>query len=144
MSKNRKAKQRFIGIPHQAYLEPAFAQLSHRARSLLIDIAAQYNGHNNGDLHCTWQLMKDKGWRSRTTLYKARDELLQAGFIETTRQAKTDYRLRGKLGKLGTGPNLYAVTWAGIDEKDKGWPLDAKPNSKPSLRFRRLRVVVNE
>lgn len=133
MSKNRKAKQRFIGIPLVAYNSPGFAQLSFAASRLLIDIASQYHGKNNGDLGCSWQSMRRKGWRSRTTLKKAKAELLQAGFIETTRK-----------GGFHNGPSLYALCWSPIDEKDKGWPLEVQPTKTPSLRFIVRKAAVNE
>ena len=50
------------------------------------------------------------------------DELLQAGMIELTRQ-----------GGLHC-PNLYAVTWIGID--DCSGKLDVKPNPAPSNLWR--------
>ena len=135
MSKNRKAKQRYCRLFHRDIYSPAFTSLSHYARSLLIEITAQYNGSNNGDLCCSWAVLKNRGWASRTTLDKARDELLQAGFIETTR-----------VGGFGNGPNLYAISWEPIDEKKQGsgWPLDTKPTRVPSMAHIARKVVVNE
>ena len=47
--------------------------------------------------------MRQRGWRSSSTLNRARQELVYYGFIELTRQ-----------GGLGCC-SLYAITWEGID-----------------------------
>lgn len=53
----------------------------------------------------TWNFMsKDRRWKSKDTLYKARDELVEKGLIEQTRQG----------GKHRC--NLYAITWESIDD----------------------------
>jgi len=95
---------------------------SKKARALLLDIGAQYRGNNNGDLAAPWSWMRARGWKSKDTLKRALDELLQAGMIELTRQ-----------GGLHC-PNLYAVTWIGID--DCSGKLDVKPNPVPSNLWR--------
>jgi len=81
-----------------------YASLSPKAVKLLLDLFAQYNGNNNGDFQMTWGFMsKDGRWKSKDTLYKARDELVEKGFIEMTRQG----------GKHRC--SLYAVTWKEIN-----------------------------
>ena len=71
---------------------------------LLIDVAKQYNGSNNGDLHAAWSILSGQGWHSKGTLSRAIKELIDKGFIELTRQG----------GKNRC--SLYAVTWRSIDE----------------------------
>ena len=51
-----------------------------------------------------WSVMSSKGWRSKGTLYRARDQLVDKGFIVLTRQ--------GGMHKC----SLYGVTWKPIDE----------------------------
>jgi len=78
--------------------------LSFPATRLLVDLAMQFNGGNNGDMSMGWEAMKKKGWRSKETLNRAKRELLDKGLIELTRQ--------GGLGRC----NLFAVTWLAIDD----------------------------
>ena len=67
----------------------------------------QYNGKNNGDLCAAFSLMKKRGWKSKSTLHLALDELKHYGWIICTRT--------GGLNKI---PNLYAITFKPIDECD--------------------------
>lgn len=91
-------------VPHEVLRSASYTSLSASAVKLLVDIAGQFTGKNNGDLTACMAIMKAKGWRSTATLQKAKQELLEAGLIEQTRQ-----------GGMGIGPTLYAVTWKPID-----------------------------
>jgi len=102
----------FFQVPHAVWSHPAFASLSAHALKLLIDIAGQYRGHNNGDLEATWSTMSRKRhWKSRDTLGRALGELARTGFLIRTRQGK---RLCGT-----HEPSLYAVAWWPINVSDK-------------------------
>lgn len=103
MAKERK-EGRFLKIPTIIMEQRKFIELSAYAKMLLWEIFYQFRGFNNGDLAATWSMMEKRGFRSRSTLSKAIQELLQSGMIKRTR--------------LG-GRNccaLYAVTWLAIDE----------------------------
>lgn len=78
--------------------------LSHAAAHLLDNLAAQYNGSNNGDLSAAPKTMALFGWRSNSTIKKSLNELIAMGFIEKTRQ--------GGRNKC----SLYAITWQAIDD----------------------------
>lgn len=78
---------RFLALPHQVMDCPAFIGLSAPAARLLLDIARQFMGTNNGKLLCTLSLLKERGWNSNDTLSRARKELEAAGFIHKTREA---------------------------------------------------------
>lgn len=104
-NKGRRIKGRFTRLPEVVLATRKYSRLSAYAVKLLVDIARQYNGLNNGDLQATYSLMKDQGWRSKGTLAAATRELQEAGFIEMTRQ-----------GGMNLGPSLWAVTWEAIDE----------------------------
>lgn len=101
-------------IPKHLLESPEYAELTFPETKLLLDMAAQFNGHtNNGDLHCAWSLMKRRGWKSQDTLWRALSGLLDKGFIVRTRQG----------GRHRC--NLFAVTWREIHAcKEK---LDVKP-----------------
>lgn len=94
----------FVATPRQVLRSKEYATLSPLAVKLLFDLAAQHNGKNNGDLCCTFSMMKLRGWNSSGSLHKAKQELLQKQFIQLTRQGG-----RNK-------PNLYAITFFRIDE----------------------------
>lgn len=95
----------YLDIPEDCVQHENFGRLSGRSVKLLINIAAQYDGSNNGDLSATLSQLKTRGWSSSETLRLALDELLHYGWIKLSRH-----------GGLGMGPNLYAVTWWPIDE----------------------------
>jgi len=97
----------FAAWPHACANSSNYRSLGPHAKALLLDFLGQFTGFNNGDLCCAWGLMKDRGWRSRTTVEKARSELEVAGWIVRTRQ-----------GWRNT-PNLYALTIFKIDDFPK-------------------------
>lgn len=102
--KGKKISGSFLALPHTVLHHMAFTKLTARATKLLLDIAIQYNGINNGDLCITLSVMKKCGWNSNDQLTKARDELLEKDLIILTRQ-----------GGRHTS-SLYAITWQSIDE----------------------------
>lgn len=120
--KNRATSGSFTALPHHLFRAtggkpPPAAVLSPRAHSLLIDIAQQLNGNNNGNLSAAPKVLAPYGrWTSRGTVDAALVELVALGFLEQTRQG----------GKNRC--SLYAVTWLGIDEG----PHDAGVNPVPS------------
>ena len=102
--KGRQTTGSFLGLPHHVLDHDNFRTLSPKATKLLIDIAAQYRGSNNGDLCATFSLMKNRGRNSSDQLDKSKKELIKWDVIQLTRQ--------GGRNKC----NLYALTWFPIDE----------------------------
>ena len=102
--KGRQTTGSFLRLPHHVLQHETFKTLTKRATKLLIDIAAQYRGNNNGDLSATLSLMRDRGWNSSDQLDKAKKELIKRDVIQLTRQ--------GGRNKC----SLYALTWFPIDE----------------------------
>lgn len=124
----------FSRWPHACATHPSFYRLSITARALLFELLSQYRGNNNGDLCCAFGLLKDRGWKSRTTIDRARDELQALGWIVLTRQ-----------GYQNT-PNLYALTFFEVDECNGKLDADApvgqrlgywKDGHNPRLQRRR-------
>ena len=103
-TKNRKSGSSYLGLPHYLINHRNFQTLSPRATKLLIDIAAQYRGCNNGDLCAPLSVMRKRGWKSNDQLFKARNELLDRELILTSRQ--------GGRNKA----SLFALTWLQIDD----------------------------
>ena len=102
--KGRQTTPRFVMFPCHVLDHENFRTLSPRATKLAIDIAAQYRGHNNGDLCAPLSLMRRRGWNSSDQLHKAKNELIEKDVILVARQ--------GGLNKA----NLYALTWFPVDE----------------------------
>jgi len=102
--KGRSSSRRFLALPHVVLEHRDFVSLSNKAIKLLLDLAMQYNGSNNGDLCATFSMMKKRGWSSNDQRSKALKELLDKNLIVLTRQG-------GR--KIA---NLYAITWQPIDE----------------------------
>jgi hypothetical protein len=117
-AKDKRDGGAFIQLPLAVLNSRAYLDLPSHARMLLIDLAAQYRGDNNGDLCCAWKLMKPRGWKSEATLHRAKMELLKSELIFETRK--------------GTRPNkasLYALTWHALD--DCNGKLDVSPQAFP-------------
>ncbi|WP_407352031.1 hypothetical protein [Luteimonas sp. R10] len=106
-------------IPYTLLRHPNFTRLSAFGNKLIMDLARQYSGFNNGYLCTAWALMKQAGWRSEDTVRNAMQELEHYRLIERTQQGGRNR------------PNLHALTWRRIDEK-KDLPLDVSPTMKPS------------
>lgn len=126
-SKKRKSGNRFAAIPKHVLDSPEYAALRPIAVKLLVDLAGQYYGPNNGDFTVAWAFMKVRGWRSKGTLYRALGELERAGFVIRTRQ--------GSKRRC----SLFAISFLAINEcggkLDSGIrPTNVPPNSwkKPS------------
>lgn len=117
----RRSTGPFLNIPKEVLGSEAYFSLRGWQVKLLVDIASQFNGKNNGDLTAAWSVMRERGWKSPGTLNKALKDLLDTGLIEETRSG----------GRHRC--TLYAVTWRGIDEcKGK---LDVNPKTAPSNLF---------
>lgn len=107
-AKGRKTNHSFAAFPHVLLNTQKYADLSSWGVKLLMDIGAQFNGKNNGDLQASWTCMRQRGWRSKGTLSRAVSELEEAGLILRTRQGGRNHC------------SLFAITWQPIDEcKDK-------------------------
>lgn len=121
-AKGRRDSWTFAKLPHHILESREYAVLSGSAVKLLIDLLGQFRGQNNGDFTIAWSVLRQRGWRSRDTLYRARTELLDGGWIIQTRQG----------GKHRC--SLYAITWLPIDEC--GGKLDEKPTRVASNTWR--------
>lgn len=101
---NSRDGQRFVALPNVLLASPAYLSLSFSARALLVDMAFQYSGSNNGKLVVCDKAMKPRGWSSGTTIHKAKRELLEAGFLCETRK-----------GHKPNKASWFALTWQTLD-----------------------------
>lgn len=111
----------FAGIPHAVMDSAAWIACSKVAIALLMELARQYNGRNNGDLCAALSLLRKRGWKSSDTISTALKELRHYGLIVLTRQG-------GLLMRDGGGhtASLYALTWQPID------PCEGKLDHPPT------------
>ena len=124
-AKGRSESGRFLALPFVLTESPNYCRLSHLAARMLIEVARQYNGRNNGDLAATAKTLGPRGWNSNESITRALKELEHYGFIVRTRQ--------GGLNRC----NLYAITWKGIDEC--GGKLDVSANPVPTNNWKQAR-----
>ncbi|MBA3599421.1 MAG: hypothetical protein H0W40_18920 [Methylibium sp.] len=111
--KHKRDGSRFVALPMVVLDSPGYRQASHTARSLLLDIARQYSGNNNGKLTACAKYLVPLGWRSNDTIVRARRELLDCGLLVETRK--------------GARPNKaawFALSWLALDH---GQGLDFDP-----------------
>ena len=129
--KGNRVGEAFLALPYSVLNSPLFLALTPHAVKLLLDVAAQYRGDNNGDLAMAWKLMKPRGWRSEATLHKAKNELLDAGFLYETRK-----------GRRPNVCSLFALTWPMLDKNDKFDPGAAAGFIRGEFRFKApLKVI---
>lgn len=111
--KARWGRTRFVGIPHAVLTHEGFSEVSGRALKLLFALQSQFVGSNNGHLTATARRMRKFGFRSKDSLAKSIQELIDFGYMVRTRSQER--RL----------PALYAITWLPINKAPKGQPYDA-------------------
>lgn len=107
----RKNGELFAGIDHSVIDSAAFADLNGEAVRLLLILARQDNGKNNGHLQATLSYCQPRGIGSDKTLTKAIASLIAHGFIYRTRSHGIDARTQHRK------PALYALTWLPLTSK---------------------------
>lgn len=101
---------------------------------VLLWLAFQYKGNNNGYLSATRQQAKNWGIGGADTLSRAISELQKHNLIARTRQ--------GRFQNPGGSPNLYAITWESVDERT-GNPIDSSKTRLPLRKDWHRRVEIN-
>ncbi len=125
--KNRKEANSFAGIPRKVIRHPDYHKLGNSAARLLLELAFQYRGKNNGDLTTAFSVLSTRGWKSRQTIDRAKRQLLDNDFIIETRS--------GRFTNPGGRCALYALTWRSIDEC-QGKNLEVKSTINPRRTFK--------
>ena len=95
----------FVALPWSVLDCPAYARLSHPARSLLFELARQFVRDNNGRLLASFAYLSKRGWGSRDVIVRAKRELLESRFIFET-----------VMGHRPNKASWYAVTWRALDK----------------------------
>lgn len=114
--RNRSDGSRFLLMPFTVLESQAYLTLTGQQTRLLIDIAHQYKGDNNGRLLAAWTyLNEERGWTSKQTIATALEALISRGLLFKTRQ-----------GHRPNKTSWYAVTWQPLDHHPD---MDAGPQS---------------
>jgi hypothetical protein len=112
MGKHR-LKEHFAMIPSSVLESEACCALNHAAFRILVILASQFRGANNGALALTSRFAQRYGLGSNDTVYRSLGELCSCGLLVRTR--------RGMRSKRSF--SLYALGWKPVDNLN-GWPLD--------------------
>lgn len=124
--KGRGGSAPFLAIPRDILRSSEFGQLEPWPLKLLLELAMQFRGFNNGDFSATFKTLKPRGWNSSGTLSDAAKDLQRSGFIVKTRQG----------GKNRC--NLYAVTWWPINDCDGKIECEAEVVPSHSWRAKKM------
>ena len=98
---------RHVALPHVVLESVAYRGLGYAARSLLIDVAKQYDSRNNGKLVACQKYLAPLGWVSADTVTRAKRDLLESGLLIETRK--------------GWRPNRaawYALAWYSLNQSE--------------------------
>ena len=98
----------FARLPVTVLGTDAVRTLSHAAFRILVLLAAEYNGLNNGALGITCSQAAVNGIGSGHTMYSALQALEAHGLLEKTYPAS----------RVPPRPTMYALTWIPIDNTD--------------------------
>ncbi len=93
-SKGRSTTERFVALPHWMLRSPAWRSLSPVARCVFIELAAIYNGSNNGFLALSARNAAERVGCSKNTAGRAIAELVCAGFVEVAQRGHFDRKTR--------------------------------------------------
>ncbi|OAJ61489.1 hypothetical protein A6V36_24255 [Paraburkholderia ginsengiterrae] len=133
-SKRHSASSRdaggFVPIPWMVLDSNAYIALSHPAKALLLELARQFHGDDNGRMIVTLAHLKPRGWTSYDTIQRAKKELLNAGLIHETVKGHRPHKA-----------SWYALTWLSLDKLDgfdqgasAGFVRSAYLKTQPLLR----------
>lgn len=98
----------FCAIPWEVLDSEAYRQLSHTARSLLMEVARQHVRDNNGQLLLSKNHLIKRGWTSSDTITRAKRELLDSKLIYETVKGHRPNRA-----------SWYALTWYSLYNNPK-------------------------
>lgn len=106
--KRQKQRGRFLMLPATVFESPAFRSLSHAEVRVLILLATDYDGGNNGRLALTRSQARLGGVGSNATLDSSLRVLEQRGFI-----------IRTDPGRMRPPqPARFALTWQAMDKTE--------------------------
>lgn len=118
--RRKKSREKFARLPRRVLESPACTSLPHAIFRVMVAYASEYHGHNNGSLGLTRAQAKKLGI-GHDTLYRSQKMLEERGLLRLTRRGM----------RTPPVPNLYAITWEGIDLGKH----DVQANPVPTREF---------
>lgn len=113
--------EHFARIPVSVLESEACKTLEHAAFRILVILASQYRGSNNGTQALTPSFSQRFGTLGKNTVYRSLEQLVARNLLIETRPG---LRMKNHFA-------LYAIGWEPIDNYE-GQPLDTKDYSKTS------------
>ncbi|MGK2926496.1 MAG: hypothetical protein ACSLE2_12845 [Lysobacterales bacterium] len=104
----KKNGGRFAMLPLALLQHVCVRTLTHAAFRLLVLLAGEYNGRNNGALGITAGQAEKAGFSNQRTLYRSFRELEQRGLIVRTYPAS----------RVPPRPTMWSITWQSVDDTD--------------------------
>ncbi len=111
----------FVPIPKEVLKSTEFGTLTASAKALMLDLAAQYTGKNNGRLCPSFDVMQRCGWTSKHTLLRAKRALLEC-----------DFALQTRIGHPPRTAEWIGFTWWKLDWHES---MEVSPRGWPYLNF---------
>lgn len=119
--KNKEISYPFVALPKAVLQGTEYQSLPFSAKALLLELASQYTGGNNGRLTPAHSVLKKNGWSSNNTVLSAKKALLNCSFAVQTRK-----------GHPPRTCEWIAFTWWKLDWKKD---MDIQPKEFPYLNF---------
>ncbi len=94
----------FVAIPWAVLDSEAYKGLSHPAKALMMEVARQFHGDDNGRMLLSGKYLATRGWCSNDVISRAKRELIDAGLIFETVK-----------GQRPNKAGWFAVTWRKLD-----------------------------
>lgn len=112
-------------VPVDVLTSAAVRTLPNVAHRVLVALAAQYHGCNNGSLTLTRRTAREYGIGDTHALAAALRELEERGLVIRTRPGS----------RLPPRSAMYALTWRQVDDPLRHDPHDARPTLKPAHAY---------
>lgn len=117
--------ERYALLPDDVLMSPAVSTLSLAAFKVLVVLAAQYCGRNNGKLTLPFSVARGYGICSKGTLISALRELADRGLVLETHKG----------GLPPYGCSRYALTWRELDPDEAAGKITGSPASHDYARW---------
>lgn len=121
-SKRTRREDPFAMLPDEVLRSDACRTLPHPPHRVLVALAAQFYGKNNGSLSLTRKTAAEYGLGNPYALERSLRELEERGLIVRTRPGS----------RIPPRSAFYALTWWPIHDPKPGDPHDARPTVKES------------
>ncbi len=131
----------FIQIHHYLLKSTAWLSLTPQARAVYIELAAIYNGSNNGKLALSQRDTARRCRIAKDTAAKALQELIEKGFIAVVTGGSFGYKLRHATEYRLTD---YPYGNKSATKEFMSWPKNSEPGPKSGQKCPSFRTEAPE